>query len=296
MSDIEKVGVVGCGLMGSGIAEVSAASGFDVVVREIDGDALQKGLSSIEKSLEKAVQREKRTAEERDAALDRIEGTVELEPLADCDLIIEAIVEDVDAKTDLWSRLDELCPEGTIFASNTSSIPIAEMASATDRADRFLGLHFFNPVPVMGLVEIVRGGATSDETMEAAYGFGRALGKEPIEAKDTCGFIVNRLLIPYMLDAIRAYENGVGSIPDIDRGMELGCGHPMGPFTLGDFVGLDTTLHIADIMYDEYKDPRYAAPQLLRRMVQAGLHGRKTGAGFYDYSGEEPVVSEFVER
>lgn len=296
MADIEKVGVVGCGLMGSGIAEVAAVSGFPVVVREVDDGTLEKGLGSIERSLDKAVKRGKRSEDERDEALDRITGTVELGPLAECDLVIEAIVEDVDAKQELWSELDELCPESTIFGSNTSSIPIAEMAAVTDRPDRFLGLHFFNPVPVMGLVEIVRGGATSEETMEAAYAFAEAVGKEPIEARDTCGFIVNRLLVPYLLDAVRAYENGVGTIEDIDRGMELGCSHPMGPFTLADFVGVDTLLHIADIMAEEFKEPRYAAPQLLRRMVQAGHHGRKTGAGFYDYSGDEPVVSDFVRR
>lgn len=296
MADIERVGVVGCGLMGRGIVEVSAVNGYPVVVREIDDEILQQGLSAIEKSLDRAVSREKRTAEERDEALERISGTVDLAPFGDCDLVIEAIVEDVEAKKDLWSKLEEICPAETIFASNTSSIPIAEMASVTERPDRFLGLHFFNPVPVMGLVEIVRSGATSEETMEAAYAFAESVKKRPIEARDTCGFIVNRLLVPYLLDAVRAYENGVGSIEDIDRGMELGCSHPMGPFTLADFVGVDTLLHIADIMAEEFKEPRYAAPQLLRRMVQAGHHGRKSGKGFYDYTGDEPVVSDFVKR
>lgn len=296
MADIERVGVVGCGLMGRGIVEVSAVNGYPVVVREIDDEILQQGLSAIEKSLDRAVSREKRTAEERDEALEHISGTVDLAPFGDCDLVIEAIVEDVEAKKDLWSKLEEICPAETIFASNTSSIPIAEMASVTERPDRFLGLHFFNPVPVMGLVEIVRSGATSEETMEAAYAFAESVNKRPIEARDTCGFIVNRLLVPYLLDAVRAYENGVGSIEDIDRGMELGCSHPMGPFTLADFVGVDTLLHIADIMAEEFKEPRYAAPQLLRRMVQAGHHGRKSGKGFYDYTGDEPVVSDFVKR
>lgn len=292
--EIETVGVAGCGLMGSGIAQTAAAAGYPTTVREIDEEALEKGLSSIEKSLEKAVQREKMSAGDRDAALERIEGAVDLEPLAACDVVIEAIVEDLDAKRDLFGSLDEICPEETIFASNTSSLTITEMAQATDRADRFLGLHFFNPVPVMKLVEVVRSGSTSDEAYEATESFARSLGKEPIECRDTSGFVVNRLLVPYMLDAIRAYQNGVGTIEDIDTGMELGCNHPMGPFTLADYVGVDTTYKIAEIMFDEYKEPRYAAPPLLRRMAQAGYHGRKSGKGFYDYSGEEPEVTDFV--
>jgi len=295
MSDeIQTVGVVGCGLMGSGIAQTAAAAGYPTTVREIDDEALQKGMASIEKSLDKAVEREKMSADDRDATLERLEGTVDLEPLAECDLVIEAIVEDLGAKRDLYGTLDDLCPPETIFASNTSSLTITEMAQATDRADRFLGLHFFNPVPVMKLVEVVRSGSTSDEAFEAAESFARSLGKVPIECRDTSGFIVNRLLVPYMLDAIRAYQNGVGSIEDIDAGMELGTNHPMGPFTLADYVGVDTTYKIAEIMFEEYKEARYAAPPLLRRMAQAGYHGRKTGRGFYDYSGEEPEVTDFV--
>ncbi len=296
MTDIRKVGVVGCGLMGSGIAQVCAQSSYETVVREVDEDALEKGLASIEKNLDRAVEKEKMDEATRDEVRGRIEGTLELSDLAGCDLVIEAVVEDLEVKEDVFRQLDELCGEGTIFASNTSSLTITEMAAATERPDRFVGLHFFNPVPVMRLVEVVRQGGTSDTTFEAAYAFAESLGKEPVACRDNSGFIVNRLLVPYMMDAIRAYENGVGSIEDIDQAMELGTGYPMGPFTLGDFVGLDTLCKIGDIMFDEYREKRFAPPALLRRMVTAGLYGRKSGEGFYDYSGETPVVSDFVQR
>jgi 3-hydroxybutyryl-CoA dehydrogenase len=296
VTDIQKVGVVGCGLMGSGIAQVCAQSGYETVVREVDEEALEKGLASIEKNLDRAVKKEKMDGATRDEVLGRIEGTLELSDLAGCDLVIEAVVEDLGVKEDVFGQLDELCGEGTIFASNTSSLTITEMAAATERPDRFVGLHFFNPVPVMRLVEVVRQGGTSDTTFETAYAFAESLGKEPVACRDNSGFIVNRLLVPYMMDAIRAYENGVGSIEDIDQAMELGTGYPMGPFTLGDFVGLDTLRKIGDIMFDEYREKRFAPPALLRRMVTAGLYGRKSGEGFYDYSGETPVVSDFVQR
>jgi 3-hydroxybutyryl-CoA dehydrogenase len=286
---IEKVGVVGAGLMGSGIAEVSARAGFDVLVREVDEAAAARGRARIEKSMNRAVDKDKMTAGERDEALGRISFTTEVDALADRDLVIEAIVEDLAAKNELFTRLDELCGEGTIFASNTSSLTITDMAAATRRPDRVVGLHFFNPVPVMKLVEVVRTIATSPDTFDAAFEFARALGKEPIAAKDNSGFVVNLLLVPYMLDAIRQLERGVASIEDIDKGMQLGCGYPMGPFTLCDFVGNDTTLRIAEIMFDEYREERYAPPPLLKRLVAMGRYGRKSGAGFYDWSGETPV-------
>ncbi len=296
MAEIKKVGVVGVGLMGSGIAQVSASAGLETVVREVNQKLLDAGVASIRRALERSVQKERVSAEERDATLGRLTGTLELEPLADCDLIIEAIVEDVGAKNELFGALDGLAPERTIFASNTSSLTITEMAANTERADRFVGLHFFNPVPVMPLVEVVRTGATSDETLQTAMEFVKAIGKTPIACRDNSGFIVNRLLVPYMLDAIRAYESGIGSIEDIDTAMRLGCGYPMGPFTLSDFVGNDTLYRITEIMFNEYRESRFAPPSLLRRMYVAGYHGRKVGRGFYDYSGDEPVVSDFVRR
>ena len=286
---IERVGVVGAGLMGSGIAEVSAKAGFDVVVREIDEGSADRGRARIEASMDRAVQREKLTAEERDAALDRIAFTTKVDALGDRDLVVEAIVENLDAKNDLFGALDDLCPAHTVFASNTSSLTVTEMAAATDRPDRVIGLHFFNPVPVMKLVEVVRTIETSDEAFAAAFDFARALGKEPIAAKDTSGFVVNLLLVPFLLDAIRQLERGVASIEDIDTGMMLGCGHPMGPLTLCDFIGNDTALRIAEIMFDDYREQRYAPPPLLRRMVSMGRFGRKAGRGFYDYTGEEPT-------
>lgn len=296
MSDLRKVGVVGCGLMGRGIAQVCAAAGYETVVREVNDELLQAGLDAIRKGLDRAVDKGKLEPDARQATLDRLAGTVALEDLADCDVIVEAIVEDIDVKKDLFGVLDRQSPAGTIFASNTSSLTVTEMAASTERADRFVGLHFFNPVPVMKLVEVVRTGATSDETFERAFEFARSLGKVPIACTDNSGFVVNRLLVPYMLDAIRAYEEGIGSIEDIDTGMRLGCGYPMGPFVLGDFVGLDTLYYIAEIMFDEYREKRFAPPPLLKRLYLAGHHGRKVGKGFYDYGGEEPVVSEFVKR
>ena len=275
--------------MGSGIAEVAAKNGFEVVVREVNDEFLKVGSDRIKKSMHRAVEKEKLTAEERDAAWEKLDFTTEVADLADRDIVIEAIVEELDAKNGLFGELDGLCGERTIFASNTSSLTITDLAARTSRADRFVGLHFFNPVPVMKLVEVVRTIATSDETFERASAFSRALGKVPISAKDNTGFIVNLLLVPYMLDAIRQLERGVASIADIDTGMMLGCGYPMGPFALCDFVGIDTLHKISEIMYDEYREERYAPPPLLKRMVSMGRFGRKTGQGFYDWSGEEPV-------
>lgn len=294
MTAIRRVGVVGCGLMGRGIAQVSAAAGYLTVAREVNEDALARGLEAIRDGLNRGVEKGKLEPGERDATLERISGSVALEDLADCDLIIEAIVEDIDAKRDLFGVLDLQSPEETIFASNTSSLTVTEMATSTGRPDRFVGLHFFNPVAVMKLVEVVRTGATSDTTFDLAFEFARSLGKVPIACRDNSGFVVNRLLVPYVLDAVRAYEAGVGSIDDIDTGMRLGCGHPMGPFTLADFVGLDTLFYIAEIMFDEYREARFAPPPLLKRLYLAGHHGRKSGQGFYDYSGGTPVVREFV--
>ncbi len=295
MSEIQTVGVVGCGLMGSGIAQISAQAGYRTVVREVEQGLLDRGMGALQKNLDRAVAKEKMTESDRDEVLGRLNATLDLTDLAECDIVIEAIVENLDAKHDLFNSLGAICKAAAIFASNTSSLSITELAAGTDRPDRFVGLHFFNPVPVMPLLEVVRCGTTSEETFKAAFAFGTSLGKSAIACRDNTGFVVNRLLVPYMLDAIRAYEEGVGSIPDIDTGMRLGCGYPMGPFTLGDFVGLDTLYHITEIMFDEYKDARFAAPSLLRRMFLAGYHGRKTGKGFYDYSDDEPVVSDFVQ-
>jgi 3-hydroxybutyryl-CoA dehydrogenase len=289
MPAITTVGVLGCGLMGSGIAQVTATAGFRTVARDVSDALLDRGRGAIRKSLDKLVEKSKLEPSARDAALGRLELVTDLAALRDCDLIIEAVTEDLELKNRLWRELDGLCPPATIFASNTSSLSIAEMAAATSRADRFVGLHFFNPVPLMPLVEVVRSVLTSAETFDRAVEFARRLGKEPIAALDRSGFIVNLLLVPYLLDAVRALERGVATINDIDRGMQLGCGHPMGPLTLLDFVGLDTTVRIAEIMFDEYREARYAAPPLLRRMVAAGLHGRKSGGGFYDYSVDPPT-------
>ena len=281
---IRTVGVLGCGLMGSGIAQVCAQTEYRTIVREVDTAAVTAGLGRIESFLAGAVARNKISAEERDSALAAVSGTTVLEDLAECDLVIEAIVEDLDAKRAVYVELDRLAGPDTVFASNTSSLCITEMASLTSRPDRFLGLHFFSPVPVMKMVEVVRGLATSDATYQQGLAFARSLGKDPVTAPDRPGFIVNRLLIPYLLHAIRAYESGLGTIEDIDKGMTLGCGHPMGPFALLDFVGLDTAYYIANIMYDEFRDPVYAAPPLLKRMVLAGRLGRKSGRGFHTYS------------
>ena len=286
---IEKVGVVGCGLMGSGIAEVAAKSGFDVVVREVTAEFLEAGQERIKKSLDRAVDKGKLEAADRDAAWGRIRFTIDLSDLADRDLVVEAIVEDMDAKNELFSALDEICGADTIFASNTSSLPITDIAAATGRPDRVVGLHFFNPVPVMKLVEVVRTIATSDEAFDSAFAFAAALGKDPITAKDNSGFVVNLLLVPYMLDAIRQLERGVASIVDMDKAMTLGLGYPMGPFVLCDFVGIDTLYRISEIMFDEYREERYAPPPLLKRIVALGRYGRKTGQGFYDWSGEQPT-------
>jgi 3-hydroxybutyryl-CoA dehydrogenase len=280
---IRKVGVLGAGLMGAGIAEVCAKAGYDTRIREVTEDLAAKGIRRLESSLEKAVEKKKLTPEDRDAAKGRLRATTKLEDLADCDLVIEAIVENLEAKNETFRSLDTICAPEAIFCSNTSSLTITEMSAATRRADRFAGLHFFNPVPVMKLVEVVRTIATSKETIATVMEFARSLGKEPILANDNSGFIVNRLLVPYLLDAVRALEEGVGTREDIDRGMELGCGHPMGPLRLLDFVGLDTTYAIAEIMFQEYREKRFAPPPLLKRMVLAGRYGKKSGRGFYDY-------------
>lgn len=281
---IQKVGVVGCGLMGSGIAQISAEAGYATVVREVDPGLLEKGRKKIEGFLQKAVEKGKSTPEAAKATAGRLSWTTRVEDLADCDLVVEAIVESMEQKQVLFRALDALCGPHAVFASNTSSLSIGDMAACTKRPQSFVGLHFFNPVPVMRLVEVVRTISTSDDAYRVAVEFGTKTGKTIVTAKDTPGFVVNLLLVPYLLDAIRAFEKGVATAKDIDNGMKLGCGHPMGPLELLDFVGLDTTLYIADIMFQEFKDIRYAAPPLLRRMVAAGHHGRKSGRGFYDHS------------
>jgi 3-hydroxybutyryl-CoA dehydrogenase len=291
MQEIKKVGVLGGGLMGSGIAQVSAAAGFPTTVREVSDALCAKARQSIEKSLAKGIERGKTTEAERDSTLQKLRFVTDLKELADCDLFIEAVVEDLAVKNALWSQLNGIARPDAIFASNTSSLTIIAMATASGRPDRMLGLHFFNPVPSMKLVEVVRTITTSEETEQRAIEFVRALGKEPIRAKDSSGFVVNLLLIPYMLDAINALESSVASVEDIDKGMQLGAGHPMGPFTLLDFVGLDTAYKIAEIMFAEYRDQRYAPPPLLKRMVLAGMLGKKSGKGFYDYSVNPPRVS-----
>ncbi len=286
--NIQRVGVAGCGLMGSGIAEVAAKAGFDVVVSEVDENVLEAGRSRIVKSMNRAVEKEKLSPEARDEAWGRLSFTTSLTDMADRDLVIEAIVEDLAIKSELMGALDELTGPEAIFASNTSSLTITEIAAATSRPDRVVGLHFFNPVPVMKLVEVVRTIATDEEVFNAAYRFARDLGKEPIRAKDNSGFVVNLLLVPYMLDSIRQLERGVASVEDIDKGMMLGTGYPMGPFLLCDFVGVDTTYRIAEIMFEEYREARYAPPPLLKRLVALGRFGRKTGKGFYDWSAKPP--------
>jgi 3-hydroxybutyryl-CoA dehydrogenase len=289
---IRRVGVLGCGLMGSGIAQAAAAAGFTTVARDVAEPLLERGRAGILKSLGKLVEKGKLESKSRDAAIDKLAFTTELAALRDCDIVIEAVTEDLDLKNGLWRELDRLCPPSTIFASNTSSLTIAAMAAATNRADRFVGLHFFNPVPLMPLVEVVRTVTTSPETFDRTFEFARALGKEPVAAVDSPGFIVNLLLVPYLLDAARAVERGVATTSDLDRAMQLGAGHPMGPLTLLDYIGLDTVVRIAEIMFDAYREPRFAAPPLLQRMVVAGFHGRKNGRGFYDYSVDPPVPSE----
>ena len=284
--EIRKVGVLGCGLMGAGIAQVAATAGFETVVKEVSDDLIAKGFGGIEKSLAKFAEKGTITSEQQTEIRGRLSGTTSFDKLADCDIIIEAIIENLEEKRSTYRHLDEICKPETIFASNTSSLSITEMMTATspERQQRFIGMHFFNPVPLMKLVEVVKTILTDEAVYDQAVEFGRKLGKVPVRAGDKTGFIVNRLLVPYMLDAIRALEEGVGSIVDIDNAMKLGCGYPMGPFTLGDFVGLDTTYYIAEIMFNEFREKRFASPPLLKRMVLAGLYGRKSGRGFYDYT------------
>jgi 3-hydroxybutyryl-CoA dehydrogenase len=283
--EIKKVGVLGCGLMGSGIAQVAATAGFETVVKEVSDDLITRGFGGIEKSLAKFAEKGTITSDQQKDIRGRLSGTTSFNDLADCDIIIEAIIENLDEKRSTYQQLDELCKPETIFASNTSSLSITEMMTSTsaERQRRFIGMHFFNPVPLMKLVEVVKTILTDDDVYEQAVEFSKKLGKVPVRAGDKTGFIVNRLLVPYMLDSIRALEEGVGSIVDIDNAMKLGCGYPMGPFTLGDFVGLDTTYYIAEIMFNEFREKRFAPPPLLKRMVLAGLYGRKSGRGFYDY-------------
>jgi 3-hydroxybutyryl-CoA dehydrogenase len=295
--EIKKVGVLGCGLMGSGIAQTAAAAGCEVIVREVTDELCERGFAGIEKSLAKFAEKGTITAEQQAEIRGRIRGTTALEDLKDCDICIEAIVENLEAKRDTYNQLDAVCKPSCIFASNTSSLSITEMMTATrpERQARFVGLHFFNPVPLMKLVEVVRTILTDPQVYEAAVEFGQRLGKVPVRADDRSGFIVNRLLVPYLLDSIRALEEGVGSIVDIDNGMKLGCGHPMGPLTLLDFVGLDTTYYIAEIMFEEFRERRFAPPPLLKRMVKAGLYGRKSGRGFYDYTDpKRPVPMNLI--
>jgi 3-hydroxybutyryl-CoA dehydrogenase len=292
---IEKLGVVGCGLMGSGIAQTAAQAGLQVTVREVSTELIDKGFANIDKSLARLVQRGTLAAAERDAARKRLRPTTKLEDLRDCDLIIEAITEQLAAKKELFRALDGLCPPQTIYASNTSSLSITEMAVATRRPERFVGLHFFNPVQIMKLAEVIRTIATDPKVYEEVAGLAVRMGKTAVRTSDRTGFVVNRLLVPYLLDAVRALEEGVASIPDIDQAMKLGCGHPMGPLTLLDFVGLDTTYYIANIMFDEFKERRFSPPPLLKRMVMAGWNGRKAGRGFYDYTDpENPKPIELV--
>jgi 3-hydroxybutyryl-CoA dehydrogenase len=288
--EIEKVGVLGCGLMGHGIAQICAQAGWGVVVREVDQDRLDAGIGKIEKQLARSVEKGKLEQADADAIRGRISPTLDYGDLADCDLVIEAITEDLDRKLEMWREVDGIVKEGAAFATNTSSLAVADQAAATSRPERFLGLHFFNPAQVMPLLEVVNAEATSDESAKLGFELGEKLGKTTVAAGDNRGFIVNRLLVPYMLDAIRAHEQGVGSIEDIDRGMMAGASHPMGPLTLADFVGLDTLASIAAVMHDAYGEERFAAPPTLEKLVDAGHHGRKSGRGFYDYSGEKPVA------
>jgi len=288
---IKSVGVAGCGLMGSGIAQVAAEAGYRVVVREVSDELIKKGLGRIDSFLQKGVDKGKLEAARKAEVMGRLQGTTDVAALAGCDIVVEAVIESLDAKRELYAALDAAAAAHTIFASNTSSLSITELAAFTKRPDRFVGLHFFNPVPLMKLVEVVRAPLTSPETLETAFDFAGSLGKSPVRTADKTGFIVNRLLVPYLLDAIRAFEEGVGSIEDMDKAMQLGCGYPMGPFTLLDFVGLDTTYYIANIMFDEFRERRFAPPPLLKRMVQAGFLGKKTGKGFYDYAQQPPRPS-----
>jgi len=289
MAEINKVGVLGAGLMGHGITQISAQAGFDVVVREVDDATLQKGLGKIEKQLARAVEKGKLEQADADGVRGRIQGTTDYADLADCDLVLEAITEDLSLKLEMWRTVDGIVKPDAYFATNTSSLAVIDQAAATSRPERFLGLHFFNPAQVMKLLEVVRCVTTSDAAFEAGLEYGRRLNKLTVQTKDKAGFIVNRLLVPYMLDAIRAYEEGVGSITEIDEAMKAGAGHPMGPLTLADFVGLDTMGAICDVLFDEFRERRFARPPTLRKMLSAGWYGRKTGKGFYDYAGEQPV-------
>jgi 3-hydroxybutyryl-CoA dehydrogenase len=290
--EISKVGVLGCGLMGHGIAQICAQAGWDVVVREVSQEKLDGGLGKIEKQLARAVEKGKAEQSDADAVRGRIQPTLDYSDLADCDLVIEAITEDLDLKLEMWKQVDDVVKEGAAFATNTSSLSVAAQAAATSRPERFLGLHFFNPAQVMPLLEVVRAEGTGDDAVKLGFELGEKLGKTTVAARDNRGFIVNRLLVPYMLDAIRAYEQGVGSVEDIDAAMKAGASHPMGPLTLADFVGLDTLASIADVMHDAYGEERFAAPPTLTKLVEAGHYGRKSGQGFYDYSGERPVPTD----
>jgi 3-hydroxybutyryl-CoA dehydrogenase len=294
MAKIEKVGVLGAGLMGHGIAQVAAQSGYRVVVREVDEATLAKGIGKIEKQLARAVEKGKSSQEDADAVRGRIQGTVDYGELADCDLVIEAITEDLTRKLEMWRELDRIVKREAVFATNTSSLAVIDQAAATSRAEQFVGLHYFNPAQVMKLVEVVRCVTTGEEAFETALEFARSEGKLAIGTKDRAGFIVNRLLVPYLLDGMRAYEEGVGSIAEIDEAMKAGAGHPMGPLTLSDFVGLDTLGSICDVLFDEFRERRFARPPVLRKMLSAGWYGRKSGMGFYDYAGEQPVENAGV--
>jgi 3-hydroxybutyryl-CoA dehydrogenase len=296
MAEIKTVGVVGCGLMGHGIAQVAAQGGYDVVVREVDQATLDKGLGKIEKQLARAVEKGKAEQADADAVRGRIQGTTDYADLADCDLVIEAITEDLERKLEMWREVDGIVKEGAYFATNTSSLPVIAQAAATARPERFLGLHFFNPAQVMKLVEVIRAVTTSEEAFQAGVQFAKSIDKMGVQTRDTAGFIVNRLLVPYLLDGMRAYEEGVGTITEIDEAMKAGAGHPMGPLTLSDFVGLDTLGSICDVMFDEFREKRFAQPPILRKMLAAGWYGRKSGMGFYDYSGEAPAENPGLAR
>ena len=296
MAQIERIGVLGCGLMGHGIAQVAAQSGYRIVIRELDDEKLRAGMARIEKQLARAVERGRAQQDDADAVLERIHGTTDYAQLAECDLVIEAITEDLELKLEMWRQVDGLVKEDAYFATNTSSLPVIAQASATGRPDRFLGLHFFNPAQVMKLVEVIRCVTTSDDAFQVGLEFTRSIGKMGVQTRDTAGFIVNRLLVPYLLDGMRAYEEGVGSITEIDEAMKAGAGHPMGPLTLSDFVGLDTLGAICDVMFDEFREKRFARPPILRKMLAAGWYGRKSGMGFYDYSGEQPAENAGLVR
>ena len=296
MADVKQVGVVGCGLMGHGIAQVAAQAGYDVVAREVDDATLQTGLGKIEKQLARAVEKGRAEQADADAVRARIQGTTDYADLAGCDLVIEAITEDLDRKLEMWREVDGIVKPEAHFATNTSSLPVVDQAVATSRADRFLGLHFFNPAQVMKLVEVIRAVTTSDGAFQLGVEFTNSIGKLPVQTRDTAGFIVNRLLVPYLLDGMRGYEEGIGSIAEIDEAMKAGAGHPMGPLTLSDFVGLDTLGAICDVMFEEFRERRFARPPILRKMLAAGWYGRKSGMGFYDYSGHEPVENAGLAR